>query len=201
MAHGTEPPRSSEPALTADGLAQLVKRLRVGKRVGGEVYVHRDALARHDPTLLRLVSDHAECGGNTFDWNVCKLSPRRHRVSLLLYPCFRERAHPALAAALTLDLGRGAGRVRRYSDRGNRPILHRKELLVGAADPDHRRFAALTEQEERAGLFDTPSIIGHERGWSEQLERLGLSIHDHELCHGRERAKQPQRKSAVTEQR
>ena len=201
MAHRTGPTRSSKPALTADRLVDFVDHLPVGKRVGGEVYIHRDALARHHPTLLRLVADCAFGGGDTFRWNVCKLSPRRHRFSLLLYPCFRERAHPALAAALTVDLGGGAGRVRRYSDRGNRPILHRKELLVGAADPDYRRFAALTEQEERAGLFDTPSVIGHERGWSEQLERLGLSIHDHELCHGRERAKQPQRRSAVTEQR
>ena len=190
MALGTGPSRSSELALTADRLADSVSHLLVGKRVGGEVYVHRDALARHDPTLLRLASDYAADGGDPFDWNVCKLSPRRYRLSLLLYPCFRERAHPALAAALTVDLSRGARSVRRYSDRGNRPILHRKELLVGADDPDYQRFAALTQQEERAGLFDTPSIIGHERGWVAQLERRGLSIHDHELCHRRDGAKQ-----------
>ena len=80
--------------------------------------------------------------------------------------------------------------MRRYSDRGNRPILHRKELLVGPADPDYQRFAALTQQEERAGLFDTPSMIGHERGWAEQLERRRLSIHDHDLCHLGDGAKQ-----------
>ena len=190
MAHGTGPPHSSEPALTEDRLADLVRHLPFGKRVGGEVYVHRDALARHDPTLLRLVSEVAADGGDTFDWNVCKLSPRRHRFSLLLYPRFRERAHPALAAALTVDLGRGVKRLRRYSNRGNRPILHRKELLVAAADADYHRFAALTQKEERAGLFDTPSIIGHERGWAAQLERRGLSIHDHDLCHVGDGAKQ-----------
>ena len=190
MALDTGFPRSSEPALTADRLADSVSHLPVGKRVGGEVYIHRDALARHDPTLLRLVSDYAADEGDPFDWNVCKLSPRRHRISLLLYPCFRERAHPALAAALTADFGQEVRRVRRYSDRGNRPILHRKELLVGAADPDYQRFAALTQQEERAGLFDSPSIIGHERGWAAQLERRGLSIHDHRLCHVDDGAKQ-----------
>ena len=52
------------------------------------------------------------------------------------------------------------------------------------SDPDYRRFAALTVQEERAGLFARPSVIGHERGWAEQLERRGLSIHDHELRGG-----------------
>ena len=190
MALGTGPPQSSKLALTADSLAEFVKHLPVGKRVGGEVYIHRDALARHDPMLLRLVSDDAADGGDTFRWNVCKLSPRRHRFSLLLYPRFRERAHPALAAALTFDFNRGITHMRRYSDRGNRPILHRKELLVGAGDPDYQRFAELTRQEERAGLFDTPSIIGHERGWAEQLERRGLSIHDHELCRRRDGDKQ-----------
>ena len=182
MAQGTGRPQSGRPALTSDKLADLVKHLQVGKRVGGDVYIHRDALARHDPTLLRLVSGYAAAGEDAFDWNVCKLSPHRHRISLLHYPCFRKQAHPALAAALTVDLNRGTTRVRRYSDRGNRPILHRKELFVDTADPDYQRFAALTEQEERAGLFATPSIIGHERGWAEQLERRGLSIHDHELC-------------------
>jgi len=176
--------------VTSDELTARVRLLAIGKKVGGEVYIHRDALARHDPTLLRLVSDYAADGSDSFDWNVCKLSLRRYRLSLLLYLCFRERAHPALAAALTVDLSRGARSVRRYSDRGNRPILHRKELLVGADDPDYQRFAALTQQEERAGLFDIPSIIGHERGWVAQLERRGLSIHDHELCHRRDGAKQ-----------
>ncbi len=176
--------------MTANRLARSVSHLPVGKRVGGEFYIHRDALARHEPTLLCLVEDYASDGGDAFRWNVCKLSPRRHRVSLLWYPCFRERAHPALAAALTVDLRSGTGHVRRYSDRSNRPVLHRKELLVGADDPDYQRFAALTQQEERAGLFDTPSIIGHERGWAAQLERRGLSIHDHDLCHVGDGAKQ-----------
>ena len=60
--------------------------------------------------------------------------------------------------------------------------LHRKELLLDASDPDYARFAALTNQEEQAGLFATPSIIGHERAWSEQLSQCGLMIRDHDLC-------------------
>ena len=135
MAQGTGRPQSGRPALTSDKLADLVKHVQVGKRVGGDVYIHRDALARHDPTLLRLVSGYAAAGEDAFDWNVCKLSPHRHRISLLHYPCFRKQAHPALAAALTVDLSRGTTRVRRYSERGNRPILHRKELFVDIGRP------------------------------------------------------------------
>ena len=190
MEHDNGPSYDSQPAFTADRLGELARFLPVGKRVGSEVYIHRDALARHNPTLLRLVSDYAGDGDNRFDWNVCKLSPRRCRFSLLLYPCFRKQAHPVLVAALTISLAREARRVRRYSDRGNRPVLHRKELLVGADDPEYQRFAELTEQEVRAGLFEIPSIIGHEGGWKAQLERCGLSIHDHELCHGPDGVKQ-----------
>ena len=165
-------------------LTRAINLLPVAKRVGGDRYVHRDALERHAPSLLRAVSDFAASTEHPFEWNVCKLSPGRRRISLLRYPCFRQRAHPTLAAALTIDLARGGTRVRHYSVEGNRPILHRKELLVDPSDPDYQRFAALTVQEERAGLFAKPSVIGHERGWAEQLARRGLSIHDHELRRG-----------------
>ena len=175
----------------SDCIVELVKQLPGGKRVGGAIYIHRDALAIHHPTLLNLVSAYARDGEGGFNWNVCKLSPPRRRISFLHYPCFRTVAHPSLSAALTVDLSQGTARVRRYSVRGNRPILHRKELLVDTTDPDYRRFAALTEEEERAGLFVTPSIIGHERGWAEQLERRELSIQDHRLWRRRDEVRQP----------
>lgn len=165
-------------------LNRIVNLLPVGKRVGGDRYIHRDALERHAPTLFRAVSGYAARAEPPFEWSVCKLSPARRRISLLHYPCFRKRAHPTLSAALTVDLERRVTRVRRYSAKGNPPILHRKELLIDPSDPDYERFAALTIEEEQAGLFAKPSVIGHERGWAEQLERRGLSIHDHELRGG-----------------
>ena len=180
MMRGGEGAPQGEQVFESEGLARLVSLLPVGKRVGGDRYIHWDALEKHAPTLLGAVSGYAA----SFEWNVCKLSPARRRISLLHYPCFRKRAHPTLAAALTVDLDRGVIRVRRYSHKGNRPTLHRKELLIDPSDPDYQRFAALTAQEDRAGLFARPSVIGHERGWAEQLERRGLSIHDHELRGG-----------------
>ncbi len=112
---------------------------------------------------------------------MCKLSPYRQQMSLLHYPTFREDEHPALAAAASVDLNSGEARVRRYAPNGNRPILHRKELLLDASDPDYARFAALTEQEKRAGLFSAPSTIGHERGWSQELKRRGVVIRGHRV--------------------
>ena len=178
-----ERPLQNHEMFVLDELGALVEQLPCGKRVGVYLYVHRGALERHDPTFLGVVLEYAAVDA-AFEWNVCKLAPARRRISLLHYPCFRRRAHPPLAAALTIDLERRAIRVRRYSEKGNRPILHRKELLIDPSDPDYQRFAALTVQEEQAGLFARPSIIGHERGWAEQLARRGLSIHDHELRGG-----------------
>ena len=173
-------------SITLEILAERVKRLPVGKRVGGAVYLHCDALERHDADLYVVVRSCAAAAGAAFKWNVCKLSLYRQQVSLLHYPRFREDEHPALAAATSVDIKDGTARIRRYAPTGNRPILHRKELLLDASDPDYRRFAALTDQEERAGLFSEPNTIGHQRGWARQLERRGLTIQEYKLLHNGE---------------
>ena len=168
-------------SIALENLADRVRKLPVGKRVGGALYVHRDALARHDAELFGAVCSCASASAGAVAWNVCKLSPYRQQVSLLHYPRFREDEHPALFAAASVDLNSGTARVRRYAPNGNRPILHRKELLLGASDPDYARFARLTDEEERAGLYSTPTTIGHERGWSRELERCGLVIRGHRV--------------------
>lgn len=162
-------------------LTESVRSLAIGKRVGGALYVHRDALERHDADLFALACSCAAAAGAAFPWNVCKLAPYRQQVSLLHYPRFREDEHPALETAASVDLTDGTARIRRYAPNGNRPILHRKELLLDASDADYARFAALTDQEEQAGLFSKPNTIGHERGWTTQLERRGVTIRDHRL--------------------
>ncbi len=167
--------------IALETLADRVRRLPVGKRVGGAVYIHRDALNQHDSDLFGAVYACAAGAGVPFRWNVCKLVPYRQQVSLLRYPRFRDDAHPALAAVASLDFDGGTARIRRYALNANRPILHRKELLIDMSDPDHRRFSVLTDQEERAGLFTSTSVIGHEHGWSRQLERRGLTIRGHHL--------------------
>lgn len=172
---------SCMPRIAPVTVVDRVRKLTVGKRVGGAVYVHRIALAQHDEDLLDLVRRCAGIAAAALPWNVWKLSPYREQASLLYYPRFREDEHPALAAAASVDLRGGSTRIRRYVPNGNRPILHRKELLLDASDPDYARFAALTEQEERSGLFSSPTRIGHERGWSRELERRGVMIRGHRV--------------------
>ena len=167
--------------LGPEALVDRMSKLHVGKRVGGALYVHRDLLQRHDADLFGEMCACAAAVGTSFPWNVCKLSLHRQQVSLLHYLRFRDEEHPALVAAAIVDLKSGVARIRRYAPNGNRPILHRKELLLDASDPDYARFAALTKQEERAGLFSAPTTIGHERGWSRELERRGLVIRGHRV--------------------
>ena len=164
-----------------EAILDHVRKLRVGKRVGEVLYVHRSALDIHDVELVDEVCFCAASAGAVLPWNICKLFLGRHQVSLLYYPRFREDAHPALATAAKVDLKSDTALIRRYAPNGNRPILHRKELLLDASDADYARFAALTEQEERAGLFSAPSTIGHERAWSRELKRRGLVIRGHRL--------------------
>ena len=73
-------------SITSETLADRVRKLPVGKRIGGAVYIHRDALEQHDADLLGAVFSCADAAGAGFSWNVCKLSPYRQQVSLLQYP-------------------------------------------------------------------------------------------------------------------
>ena len=168
-------------SIALETLADRVRKLSVGKRVGGAVYLHRDALEQHDAVLFGAVCSFASAAAVAFRWNVCKLSLYRQKVSLLDYPGFRDDAHPVLAAAVSLNLKDTVASIRRYSSNGNRPILHRKELLLDVSDPDYARFSALTDQEEGAGLFSAPTTIGHERGWSRLLQERGLMIRGHRV--------------------
>jgi DNA phosphorothioation-associated putative methyltransferase len=102
-------------------------------------------------------------------------------VSYLEYPDFDKKAHPALRSGYLVSLDSLRCDFRDYSAHRNPPILHRKELLLAADDPRRERFARLTKQEERAGLFASPSSIGTERGWETALSRKGLRVAGHRL--------------------
>jgi len=78
--------------------------MNVGKRVGGALYVHREALdligdeAEAVATAARLLPD--------LPWNVAKIS--RDGVSLLVYEDFDEAAFPALLKSARVDPATGA---------------------------------------------------------------------------------------------
>lgn len=142
-----------------------------GKEVGPNVYAHRSALPAWAKHTLDDVDD---------TWNVVRLPVRGDTLSLLHYPLFDHAAFPTLARSVTVYLDGRKPRERRY--RRNRPVLHRKELMVPDTYPQRDAFARLTTQADRVGLFDNPpSRIGFERYWNGVLSDARVRVKGHTL--------------------
>jgi DNA phosphorothioation-associated putative methyltransferase len=157
-----------------------VQSLGFGKKLPQATYVlapdERDLPRELADVVARLRGDL----GLGADFNVMKFS-HDGGVSFLHYPEFRERPHPELAESVRVSLVTGKVSRLRYGADGNPPILHRKELLVSPGDPDAVAWGRLTEQEESAGLYDQPEVIGFKSVWESLLRGKGLSYRGHDL--------------------
>ena len=153
----------------------------VGKVLPDALYIHHSALG-HLAAVLRV---YEGCGrqlaGSIDGVTLVKLGRRRPRISYLVYPDFDRIGHPALAEAFVADLRKLTLERRDYRRGPNRPLLHRKELFVSDGYPYRARFARLTKQEEKAGLYDNKGDIGHEAEWRMLLERENMVIRGHRL--------------------
>lgn len=153
-----------------------------GKRVGGARYLHALAVpALPAETRKRIAEAERVAGLGADDWNVAKIPDRANKVSLLRYAAFFEDPFPALTAAWAVDLDSGQVRRIAYDPEGDPPILHRKELLLPHDHAYRKRFAALTAQMEKHGLFRDASGIGRRKAWMARLVSAGLQVQDHAL--------------------
>jgi hypothetical protein len=150
----------------------LKPTVAVGKRVGGSLYVHKDALPLIGD-LARSVEE-AERLADRPNWNVAKVE--KTSISLLLYEPFEED-FPALLASVKVPLLSGKITRTCYAQRANPPILHRKELLLPPNDPRLPRFRALTRAAEEHGLFANPNRIGTREAWNALIANAGLTLH------------------------
>jgi len=114
-------------------------------------------------------------------WNVLKLDPENENLSLLFYTNYFLDPFPALATSYHINLTTGSVSARHYNLEENRPVLHRKELLLLPMHPERDKFAALTEALERAGLLLDAHRIGYHQQWQERLSARGYIVRDHEL--------------------
>ena len=125
-------------------------------------------------------------------WNVVKIDLKEgSKVSLLVYEDFDTVAFPALVESHHVDLDAGSVKVRRY--RENRPILHRKELLLAPDDPRREVFGALTAELERRGLFVDMARRGRKEAWEAALASAGVVVtgHDVHVVEGRDETPKP----------
>lgn len=148
---------------------------RVGKRVGGALYLHRSAVELLPEDLRDRVTLAAERSARA--WNVVKLEDRS--VSLLLYEDFDESSFPCLLESTKVEGDRVAWTD--YRKRDNPPILHRKELLLRPDDERIAAFASLTRSAEEHGLFLQPHRIGTKQAWASRIEEAGLTTDGHHL--------------------
>lgn len=160
---------------------RTIRECPLGKQTPAALYVHVSALHLL-PTELRLYEGCARGYiGSVDDATVVKLCRDEPRVSYLTYPEFDNDPHPALVSSLGVPLQTFRIDRRDYSTSANRPILHRKEEFVPADYPMRDKFARLTKQEERFGLYEDTKRIGTQEGWAETLHRAGVELRGHRV--------------------
>lgn len=151
---------------------------RVGKVVGGSVYVHLSAVDLL-PDVKSSAVALAERIACVYDWNVARIADGQ--VSLLVYESFDECSFPALLSSTKVSLGSRGVVYIDYRARINPPILHRKELLLRSDDPRIPKFRALTAAAEDHGLFREANKIGTRKAWEKAIADAGLVLKGHSL--------------------
>ncbi len=160
---------------------QACRRAPVGKLTRQALYLHESALS-HLPPILRAFEGCARAYiGVVEGANIIKLHRAYPQVSYLSYPDFERDPHPALASSIIVPLQPFKIRSRIYRDAPNPPILHRKETFLSADHPLYEKFARLTRQEEKKGLYEKPELIGTRAGWQVALADRGLRLAGHRL--------------------
>jgi DNA phosphorothioation-associated putative methyltransferase len=153
----------------------------VGKVTPQALYLHRSALDQM-PVLLRAYESCAQgFVGEVPEANIIKLHRYKPQVTYLSYPGFDKVAHPELHGSVLVMLDRARVSARSYKSSASAPILHRKEDLVDESYQGSAKFAKLTQQEERKGLYENTHRIGTAHQWETLLRRRGLRIQGHRL--------------------
>jgi DNA phosphorothioation-associated putative methyltransferase len=152
-----------------------------GKLLAEALYVHTSGVPTLPP-LLRVYEGCARAYIGVVDGaNVVKLHRRVPQISYLAYPTFDRDPHPALTGSLVVHLQTLQVRYVDYRTADSPPILHRKETFVPADYPLREKFARLTHQEERWGLYEHPATIGTRQAWERLLSAKGVRLTGHRI--------------------
>lgn len=153
----------------------------MGKLTPGSLYIHTSALPLLPP-VLRVYEGCARAYiGAVEGANIVKLHHRWPQISYLAYPDFERDPHPTLSASLIVPLQTFRIQYREYGESKNPPILHRKETFIPLDHPLHSKFARLTRQEERYGLYADTQTIGTQEGWEAVLQSRGVCLSGHKV--------------------
>jgi DNA phosphorothioation-associated putative methyltransferase len=154
----------------------------LGKMLPDALYIHV-SLEDELPILLSLM---VGCARNFAERelpenvSVLKLKRDGHGVTFIESEDFFEEAHPAIIKITKVKFLRRKVIQRDFSASENPTVYHRKELFLSPDHPSYETFAALTLQEEKAGLLAEP-YIGRKNQWDEVVAAAGFKIEGHEL--------------------
>lgn len=168
--------------IDVDDYQSEIAEVRFGKRVGTSIYFHEECLPYLPSGIAGLIEraqSSARADGRAF--NVYKLDTRAPLVSLLAYPRFFDEGFPTLESSASWDPSTHSLSLRTYDDQANRPVLHRKELLLPLGHDRVDEFASLTEVAEQIGLFDDPARIGRYAFWASLLQDKEIRVVGHAL--------------------
>jgi DNA phosphorothioation-associated putative methyltransferase len=159
-----------------------ISSLPYGKKLPGALYITRPTdWSTLAPELAVTIERAMIASKPDPEWNLLKLHTDQVAISFLTYPDFDSDPHPALAEAVKINMNSGSISKTDYRKRANPPILHRKETFLPPNDSRIPEYAALTKQEEEAGLLRDLSRIGLRIHWETLLKRCGYNYEGHRL--------------------
>lgn len=160
---------------------EAVRALPYGKILPTARYLARSS-GENIPTALFAEIRRAEvAAAPASDWNIMKLHTDQFAITFLSYPDFDADPHPALTQSTKINLNTGSVIRTDYRARANPPVLHRKETFLPVTDPRFPIFAALTTQEQTAGLYRDPTKIGLRLQWSTLVKQSKFAYEGHVL--------------------
>jgi DNA phosphorothioation-associated putative methyltransferase len=160
---------------------EVCRNVRFGKLLPDAFYVHVSAVDALPPELRVYEGCARVLAGRVEEATLVKFRRQEPKITYLHYPNFDQDPHPALAGSLRVHLQTFNLRYRDFSNEENPAILHRKETLVAPGYPLHEKFAKLTEEEERLGLYEHPERIGRAKQWRELLTARGLRFEGYRI--------------------
>jgi DNA phosphorothioation-associated putative methyltransferase len=166
----------SKPDIVAD----CCEDSAIGYKLPGSLSVHVSALEELDP-LLRLYEGCANRTIGRLDGaTIIKFYANKPKISYLFYPDFDTDPHPVLHTSMHINLRGLSVGYQDYSNLSNPPILVRKEAFVSSSYPHYQKFAKLSRQEEKLGIFDKSGGF-KERELLNSLEENCVKIKGHRL--------------------
>jgi len=147
----------------------------IGKRVAGDLYLHKTSVRHATEDDKSLIKDIARgLSGPEKSWNVVRIG--NDNIAFLTYRDFEEDPFPTLSKSVRFDLLDGRKSVRDFTRHSNPPILHRKELLLAEDFPQRETFLNLSNALDDLGVFYDAHKIGFKQQWDNRLRSHGVAI-------------------------